>query len=306
MKRRYLLLLFVGILCVGNAGAQTVPTPASHFGFEPGAHRKLANWDLLTAYYEKVAQASPRVTVDTLGLTTLGLPFVMLTMTSPENHGRLEELRDIQLKLADPRTMRGESELPRLLDEGKTVVLITHGIHATEVGGPQMAARLVHRMATSSDPDILEILDNVIFLDIPCLNPDGTQWISDWYNRWVGTEYEAAPLPWLYHYYTGHDNNRDWYAFTQRETQLTVTMAHNVWHPQIIHDIHQTGSNGARIFFPPFIDPYEQNIDPALISGVNQLGAYMAAELASKGMRGVVIHHRYDGFTPARAHRIFR
>jgi hypothetical protein len=166
-----------------------------------------------------------------------------------------------------------------------------------------MAARLIYRLATSSDPDVQRILDNVIFLDIPSLNPDGLQWIVDWYDRWVGTEYEAAPLPWLYHYYTGHDNNRDWYAFTQTETRLAVLEAHNKWHPQIVHDIHQTGSNGARIFFPPFIDPYEQNIDPALISGVNQLGAYMAAELASRGKKGVVIHNRYDGFTPARAYQ---
>jgi len=149
----------------------------------------------------------------------------------------------------------------------------------------------------------LRILDEVIFLDVPSLNPDGAQWISEWYNRWVGTEYEAAPLPWLYHYYTGHDNNRDWYAFTQVETQLTVMGVHNVWHPQIVHDIHQTGSDGARIFFPPFVDPYEQNIDPALISGVNQLGTYMAAELAAEGMPGAVIHERYDGFTPARAYQ---
>jgi hypothetical protein len=180
---------------------------------------------------------------------------------------------------------------------------MTHGIHGTEVGGPQMAARLAYRMATSDDPEILEVLENLIFLDIPCLNPDGTQWVADWYNEWVGTEYEAAPLPWLYHHYTGHDNNRDWYAFTQAETQHTVQKAHNRWHPQIVHDIHQTGSNGARIFFPPFIDPYERNIDPALVAGVNQLGAYMAAELAAKGMKGAVIHHRYDGFTPARAYQ---
>ena len=158
-------------------------------------------------------------------------------------------------------------------------------------------------MASSNDEEVREILDNVIFLDIPSLNPDGLQWIVEWYDRWVGTEYEAAPFPWLYHPYTGHDNNRDWYAFTQVETQLTVREAHNVWHPQIVHDIHQTGSNGARIFFPPFIDPYEQNIDPALISGINQLGAYMAAELTAEGMPGVVIHNRYDGFTPARAYQ---
>jgi hypothetical protein len=303
MFRRFLLaLLFVAVFPMGLL-AQGVPSPRAHFGFEIGADRKLADWGQLTAFFGGVADASPRVKVDTLGLSTLGRPFVMLTITSEANHARLSELKEIQLRLADPRRVGGEDELEALLDEGKTVVLITHGIHATEVAGPQMAARLIHRMATSNDEEVREILDNVIFLDIPSLNPDGLQWIVDWYNKWVGTEFEGAPLPWLYHPYTGHDNNRDWYAFTQVETQLTVLGAHNVWHPQIVHDIHQTGSGGARIFFPPFIDPFEQNVDPALISGINQLGAYMAAELTAKEMPGVVIHNRYDGFTPARAYQ---
>jgi len=301
-RRQFSALLFI-LVSAGSVFAQNIPTPRSHFGFEMGADRRLANWDQLTAYYEAIAQASSRVQLDTLGSTTMGRPFIMLTITSAENQARLDELKEIQLKLADPREVRDQNELELLLDQGKAVVLITHGIHATEVGGAQMAARLVHRMASSDDDEVREILDNVIFLDIPSLNPDGLQWIVDWYNEWVGTEYEGSPLPWLYHPYTGHDNNRDWYAFTQLETQHTVLRAHNVWHPQIVHDIHQMGSNGARIFFPPFIDPYEQNIDPGLIAGVNQLGAYMAAELGAEGKRGVVINNRYDAFTPARAYQ---
>jgi len=301
-RRQFSALLFI-LVSAGSVFAQNIPTPRSHFGFEMGADRRLANWDQLTAYYEAIAQASSRVQLDTLGSTTMGRPFIMLTITSAENQARLDELKEIQLKLADPREVRDQNELELLLDQGKAVVLITHGIHATEVGGAQMAARLVHRMASSDDDEVREILDNVIFMDIPSLNPDGLQWIVDWYNEWVGTEYEGSPLPWLYHPYTGHDNNRDWYAFTQVETQHTVLRAHNVWHPQIVHDIHQMGSNGARIFFPPFIDPYEQNIDPGLIAGVNQLGAYMAAELGAEGKRGVVINNRYDAFTPARAYQ---
>ena len=278
-----------------------VPAPADHFGFPMGAAGKLANWDDLTAYYEVLARTSDRVTVDTLGPTTRGRPFVMLTITSPANHARLSELHGIQRQLADPRTVGSEDELERLLDEGRTIVMITHAIHSTEVGSAQSAARLAHHLASSSDERVREILDNVILLQIPSLNPDGTQWVNDFYNEHVGTEFEGRAPPWLYHFYTGHDNNRDWYTFYQNETQHTVR-AQNDWHPQIVHDIHQMGGSGARIFFPPYIDPMEPNVDPGLISAVNQLGAYMAAELTSQGKQGVVINAIYDGFHPGRAY----
>ncbi|HXV85221.1 MAG TPA: M14 metallopeptidase family protein [Gemmatimonadales bacterium] len=279
-----------------------VPTPREHFGFEPGDDRRLANWTELLAYYDKLARTSPRVKLDTLGRATRGQPFVMLTVTSPENHARLEELRAISQRLADPRRT-GAAEARDLIERGRTIVLITHQIHSTEVGGGQMAANLLYRLAASEDQKVREILDNVVLLDIPSLNPDGTQWVSDWYRRWVGTEFEAAPIPWLYQFYIGHDNNRDWYAFTQVETQLTVSRAHNVWRPQIVHDVHQMGATGARIFVPPFVDPMEPNIDPVIIMGGNQLGAYMGAELTAAGKTGVVMNAQYDLFTPARAYQ---
>jgi len=303
MMRRVTTVLLATILLPIAASAQSVPTPRQHFGFEIGQDRKLADWNQLTSYYEKLAQTSRRVVVDTLGTTTKGRPFVMVTVTSAENQARLEELHEIQMKLADPRRVSGPDELRTLLERGRTVALITHGIHATEVGGAQTAARLLWRLATSDDPEILEILNNVILLDIPSLNPDGLQWVVEWYNQHVGTDLEGAPLPWLYQFYVGHDNNRDWYAFTQAETILTVQGAHNAWHPQIVHDIHQMGSNGARIFFPPYIDPWEPNIDPALQAAVNQLGTFMAAEVTAKGMPGAVIAGQYDAFTPARAYQ---
>ena len=278
-----------------------VPSPADHFGFDMGAAGKLANWDDLTAYYERLAQTSDRVALDTLGPTTMGRPFVMLTITSPGNHDRLTELHGIQRKLADPRTVSSSGELASLLEEGRTIVMITHAIHSTEVGGAQAAARLAHHLASSSDERVLEILDNVILLQIPSLNPDGTQWVNDFYNEHAGTEFDGRSPPWLYHFYTGHDNNRDWYTFYQKETQHTVR-AQNDWHPQIVHDIHQMGGSGARIFFPPYIDPIEPNVDPGLTSAVNQLGAYMAAELTSQGKQGVVINAIYDGFHPGRAY----
>jgi hypothetical protein len=283
--------------------AQQVPDPASHFGFEPGADRSLADWDQLVAYYEKLAHSSPRVTLDTLGTTTAGRPFVMLTVTSPGNHARLAELLEMQQKLADPRTIANDAELQRLLGDARTVALITHAIHSTEVGSALTAPRLLHRLASSNDAQTLEILDNVILLDIPSLNPDGTDWVSRFYTEHVGTPYEGAAPPWLYQFYVGHDNNRDWYAFTQKETQLTIEHAHNVWRPHIVHDIHQMGGFGARIFFPPYIDPVERNVDPAIITALNQLGSYMAAQVTAEGKPGVVINAIYDAFTPARAYQ---
>jgi hypothetical protein len=302
MYRRLVLAVAAGALTASSGAAQAIPTPREHFGFEIGADRKLANWDALTAYFERLARASPRVVVDTLGTATAGSPFVMLTITSPANHARLEELHAIQARLADPRLVTDEAELRRLLDQGKSIVLITQGIHATEVGASQMSANLAYELASSEDERIREILDNVIVLQIPSLNPDGLQWVANWYNQNVGTEFEAAPLPWLYHFYTGHDNNRDWYAFTQAETVLTVLGALNRWHPQIVHDVHQMGGTGARIFFPPYIEPWEPNVDPALTAAVSQLGSYMAAELAAEGKKGVVINGIYDAYTPARAY----
>jgi hypothetical protein len=303
MVKRLLVSVLSIALYTSASSAQEVPSTQSHFGFEIGSNRNLANWDQLTSYYERLARSSPRVAVDTLGPTTMGRPFVMLTITSPENHARLDELHDIQMKLADPRQVADEAELERLIAGGKTVVLITHQIHATEVGGGQAAARLAHRMASSSDPRVMEILENVIFLQVPSLNPDGLQWVADWYNEHKGTEFEGATLPWLYHFYVGHDNNRDWFTFAQVETQHTITKAHNAWHPQIVHDIHQMGGSGARIFFPPYIDPIEPNVDPGLVTAVNQLGAYMAAELTADGKQGVVINAIYDGFHPGRAYQ---
>ena len=150
MRLRGFITLLAAIAYALPASAQSVPTPEEHFGFAIGSDRKLADWDALTAYFERLAQTSDRVQVDTLGPTTAGRPFVMLTITSPENHARLEELREIQRKLADPRLIADASELGRLLDTGRAVVLITQGIHATEVGASQMSANLAWELATST------------------------------------------------------------------------------------------------------------------------------------------------------------
>src|SRR6185503_1413538 len=250
------------------ATARTViPTPRSVLGFDPGDDRKLVEWPVLVRYYQALAKASDRVDYRELGKTTLGAPFVALVISSPQNLRQLARFQRLNAGLADPRTLRTNSAAQEALRDGKTIVLITSSIHSTEVGGHLTPVALAYRLATDTSAATRAILDNVILWLVPSLNPDGVTIVSRWYNKTLGTSAEGTSPPELYHHYTGHDNNRDWYAFTQVETQLTVDSLQNVWHPQIVHDIHQMGSDGARLFLPPYLDPVEPNVDPLLIDG---------------------------------------
>lgn len=305
-----LCLLLVGVAPTaaqsGRASAttavnQAIPAPESALGFKIGTDRKLAKWEQFVAYFKQLAAASDRVKVDDLGKTTLGRPFIVATITSAKNMKWLEEFKNIQRRLADPRTITPE-QAEELIGRGKTVVAITCSIHSTEVGGTFTGTELTYRLASEDTSEVRQILDNTIILLVPSLNPDGTDIIADWYQKTLGTPAEGTPPPELYHHYTGHDNNRDWYAFTQVETQLTVDKIFNVWHPQIIHDVHQQGSYGSRLFVPPYVEPWEPNIDPAITAGVNALGASMAWEVTAQGLSGVSINSSYDAWTPARAY----
>lgn len=280
-----------------------VPTPESVLGFPVGADRRLADWDEITGYLGRVADTSDRVRMDTLGETTLDRPFVVLTISSPENLRDLDRYREIQEKLADPRRLESELEARELIEEGRVVVLITAAIHSTEVGTHQVPMRLAYRLATGQDPTARRILDQAIVLLVPSLNPDGTQMVVDWYESTLRQPWEGASPPFLYHHYVGHDNNRDWYAFTQKETRITVTRIHNVWHPQIVHDIHQMGGLGPRFFIPPWTDPIEPNVDPLLVAGINALGTAMAWQLYAEGKTGIAVNAIYDAWTPARAYQ---
>src|SRR6266498_2763236 len=283
--------------------AAVIPTPRSILGFDPGDDRKLVEWPMLVRYFEALAKASPRVEYRELGKTTLGAPFIALAISSPENLRRLDYYRQLNAGLADPRTFRTARAARDALTNGRTVVLITSSIHSTEVGGQLSPVALAYRLATDTGAATRAILDNVILWLVPSLNPDGVTIVAKWYNRTLGTTAEGTSPPELYHHYTGHDNNRDWYAFTQVETQLTVDSLYNVWHPQIAHDSHQMDANGARLFLPPYLDPVEPNVDPLLIDGVNALGTAMAWELSGQGKTGISINSTYDAWTPARAYQ---
>ncbi|HZF38390.1 MAG TPA: M14 family zinc carboxypeptidase, partial [Blastocatellia bacterium] len=234
-KRHYTLIVFlISVLGAGasipsmRAAEQTryttsdknVPPPETALGFKIGEDRKLARWDQFLAYFGELAKTSDRIKLDTLGKTTLGRPFVVATISSPENLKRLDEFKEIQRKLSDPRLLANASEstINELIGQGKTVVVITCSIHSTEVGGTFTATELAYKLTSQNTPEVSRVLDNVIILLVPSLNPDGTDIVADWYRKTLGTPAEGSTPPELYHHYAGHDNNRDWYAFTQVET----------------------------------------------------------------------------------------
>lgn len=281
-----------------------VPAPEDVLGFKPGADRKLASWNQVLTYFEKLAAASDRVKFQALGKSTMDLPFVMATISAPENLARLEEYKQIQGLLADPRKLgrNPDAKARQLIARGKAVILITCGIHSTEVGSYLSSMLIAHRLASSNEPEILNILRNTIVLLVPSLNPDGVDIVKNWYDKTLGTPYEGTSPPELYHKYVGHDNNRDWYAFTQVETQITVTKIHNVWHPQIVHDIHQQSASGARLFLPPYMPPVEPNVPKQIVEGYTELGNWVADQMRAKGFKGITTGTTYDAWTPARAY----
>lgn len=284
-----------------RAAAPRIPTPRSILGFDPGDDRKLPDWPTLVHYFRALAEASPRVELRELGKSTLGAPLLALVISSPENLKRLEHFRAVNARLADPRTLGTNREAEEALREGRAVVLITSGVHSNEVGGHLTPVTLAYRLATDTSAETRAILDNVILWLVPSLNPDGVTIVSRWYTRTLGTASEGTQPPELYHHYVGHDLNRDWYAFTQVETQLVADSLYATWHPQVVMDLHQQGQNGSRLFLPPYLDPIEPNVDPLLVDGDNALGTTVAWSLAGAGRTGVAINSLYDAWTPSRA-----
>ena len=315
--RLHFLIVLIGLLAAthaqtsgnssaGHIDAAHVPAPQEIVGFVPGDDRKLASWSQVVEYFRALAKASDRVEVETIGASTMGRPFILATISSAENLAHLDELKNIQSQLADPRKLGPPATRDRkateLIKRGKNIVLITCGIHSTEVGSYLSSMLIAHRLASSNDPNVQRVLRNTIILLVPSLNPDGVDIVKNWYDKTLGTPYEGTEPPELYHKFTGHDNNRDWYAFTQVETQVVVDKIHNVWHPQIVHDIHQQEENGSRLFLPPYMAPVEPNVPRQIVEGYTELGHYIAREMRAAKFTGITTDSTYDAWSPSRAY----
>jgi hypothetical protein len=295
-------LLVAGLLLSLSISAQP-PTPESHFGHPIGVDRELLDWDKVVSYFQALAKTSDKIRVQELGKTAEDRPFIAATIGAAATLRNLDHYREIQNKLADPRRTT-PAEAAKLMLEGKTVVVITCSIHATEVASTHSAIQFVYNLLTQDTPKFRAILDNLIIVLVPSQNPDGLDIVTRWYRKTLGTPYEGTSPPELYQKYVGHDNNRDWYIFSQPETRLTVGLL-NAWHPQIVYDVHQQGSYASRLFVPPWLNPIDPNVDATLAQEGNYLGLGVAADLTAAGKKGVVTNALYDFWAPARQYMAY-
>lgn len=295
--------ILAGFLFAASALA-AVPSPQSFFGHPIGADRQLLDWDKVVAYFRELAASSDKIRLSEYGRSAENRPLIVAIITSPDTLRNLDKYRNIQRRLADPRITSAAQAEP-MFREGKNIVLLTCSTHATEVASTHSAVEFAYRLLTEDNPRFREILNNTILLLVPSLNPDGVDIVTRWYRATLGTKFEGTSPPELYNKYVGHDNNRDWYIFSQPETRATISQLHNVWHPEIVYDVHQQGQYASRMFIPPWLDPAEPNIDPVLLQEMNAVGTSMASDLTAAGKPGIAIHAAYDFWSPSRHYQAF-
>jgi hypothetical protein len=292
--QRLAFFLLAAFVAASALPAQT--TPEKFLGFKVGADRKLADYAQISAYFQKLAQETPKMKLFTIGESVQKRPIYMAAISTPENLAKLDRWKEITHKLRDPRLTTAD-EARKLAREGKVFLLITCSLHATEIAASQMSMELAYDLVTGKTFfDAGQALNDVVVLLVPTHNPDGNQMVADWYKKYVGTKFEGGGMPWLYHVYAGHDNNRDWYMFNLPETRAVTKVLYHDWLPQVHIDEHQQGSNGARLFIPPFMDPPLPNIQPMVWRTVNLFGTGMGYDLQKHGLSGVVNGRSYTAW----------
>ncbi len=263
--------------------AVPIPSPKEHFGFNMGDDYSLATYSQTESYFKKLA-ASDRTRLVDIGLTEEGRHQYMLIVSSPENIKNLQKYREISEKLARADSL-SEEEAHLLSEEGKAVVWIDGGLHATEVAGSHQLIETAWQLVSRSDKETTEILDNVIILLVNA-NPDGQELVSSWYMRNADPKKRRMNIPRLYQKYIGHDNNRDFYMLSMKETRNMSRQLYIEWFPQILYNHHQSGPAGSVLAGPPYRDPFNYVFDPLVVTGIDALGAAMNNRLDSEGKPG--------------------
>jgi len=287
-NHRFKVFALAAALSAGILAAQSAPhvtTPKEALGFNLGDDYMVANYTQLEAYWKKLAAESSRMKLESIGKTEEGRDQWMAIISSPDNIKNLAKYRDISRRLALAEGV-SEAEAHRLAKEGKAIVWIDGGLHATETVGSQQLMEWVYQMTSRSDEETMRFLNDVIVLCVQA-NPDGQELVANWYMREKDPlKRSMSGLPRLYAKYVGHDDNRDFYMSNMKETTNMNRIMFLDWFPQMVYNHHQTGPAGAVVFIPPFRDPFNYNFDPLVPLGIEMMGTAMHSRLVAEGKGG--------------------
>jgi hypothetical protein len=295
MKRT--IIFFFLIFISARLISQIPETPEKFFGFVPGSDRMLMTYEQLVDYLKILDGQSDRLSMIEIGKSPMGKPMYIACFSSPANLANLDVLKEINRKLALDATL-DEEATGKLVEEGKEFVLATLSMHSTEVAPSQSLPLVAYNWITTRDPDILKAMENVVFMVVPCHNPDGMDMVVNYYNQNKETKYEGSSLPGVYHKYIGHDNNRDFIFLTQSDTKAISALTSTDWFPQVMIEKHQMGSGGARYFVPPNADPIAENVDASLFIWTGIFGQEMISDMTKAGLKGVTQHSIFDNYWP--------
>ncbi len=288
-----LILFFIPVLL---SSGQSVPDPEKILGFEIGADYHLATYTQAIEYFKILAENSDKIKLFDMGKTSMGQTMTYVVISSPENLSKLDHYKQISKSLSLVRRL-SEPEAKKMAQEGKAVVYIDGGLHASECAPAQHNIQLAYNLLTAQDENTHRILDDIILV-LVFANPDGMNLLAEWYHPNVGTPYEVSPMPWLYHKYAGHDNNRDSYLANLIETQNMARLINQEWYPVILYNHHQTAPFPARIWIPPNSEPTNPNVHPLIVRWQNLIGSAMGATFDEEGKEGAISRLIFDTWYP--------
>ncbi len=279
-----------------KAFSQDITSPEDHFGFKVGADYHLMDYGQAVEYWKKLEELSTRIRLFEYGKSSDGKPMILAAVSAEKNLAALDRYKEVSKRLSLVKSL-SEEEAKRLASEGKAIVWIDGGLHATEVAPAQHIIQLTYDLIAANTSKIKDILDNVICL-LVLPNPDGMDMVADWYKSHLNTPYETSRLPWLYQRYIGHDNNRDSFMMSVAETQNINQVVNHDWYPHIFYNHHQRSPFPSLIFIPPDSEPTNPNLHPLLLRWQNFIGTAIAKAFESEGKQGVISRFLFDTWYP--------
>ncbi|MEW6006034.1 MAG: M14 metallopeptidase family protein [Stygiobacter sp.] len=290
------LILILSLISTQINLSQSLKSPEEFLGYKVGTDYKIADYETITKYFKHLSENSNKILFQNIGKTSQGRDMFMSIISSEDNLKNIDKYKDIIHKLSDPRKTN-EAEAIQLAKDGKIIVMVTCNIHSNEIASAQMSMEFAYDLVSGiASEKSMQALNDVIFVLVPSLNPDGTTMIVNWYNKYLGTEFEGSQMPYLYHIYSGHDNNRDWFMFNLKETQNVIKVAFHDLIPQIWLDEHQMGSTGARLFVVPYKDPINPNVNPLIWRWQTIIGGMSALDLQKQNKTGIITQALFEGW----------